>query len=145
MVWLKRAIKVKLGGFTLIEMVVCLAISLSLIMLGTVEIASYREQLILNNTAKEIKSSIEQAARFSTIKHETVTLIYQPQTKILVFVGDGFSQQMQIASTITVYGLHGRTVISAKGMLAPLTITIEDGHHSQKIKLQMQWGRAIDE
>lgn len=145
MAWLKRAIKVKLGGFTLVEMIVCLAIALSLVMLGTVEITSYREQLILNNTTKEVKSSIEQAARFSIIKHEAVTMMYEPQTKKIVFIGSGFSQQIQIAPTITVFGLHGRTVITANGTLAPQTITIDDGHHSQKIKIQMQWGRAIDE
>ncbi|MDF7683462.1 prepilin-type N-terminal cleavage/methylation domain-containing protein [Lactobacillus sp. ESL0679] len=145
MVWLKKAIKVKFSGFTLVEMVVCLVIALSLVMLGTVEISAYRQQIVLNNTTKEVKSSIEQAARYSTIKHESVTIVYQPDTKILTFKGDNFSQNIQIASTITIYGFKKTTLITNNGILAPKTITIDDGRHSQKIKLQMLWGRAIEE
>ncbi|WP_143451899.1 pilus assembly FimT family protein [Lactobacillus apis] len=46
-------------GFTVIEMVITLAISIGVIMLGTVCLDGYNEKMMLNNTTKEVKSTIE--------------------------------------------------------------------------------------
>lgn len=143
MVWLKIISKIKLTGFSLVEMMVTLVISISLIMLGVVQLGTYQDQLILNNTTKEVKSSIEQAARVCTIRHQAIMINYYPVSKRIALIGKNYSRQIKLDSQIEVYNLTSLK-ISAKGSISPQTITISNHKSSQKIKLQMMWGRVID-
>lgn len=138
----KVLIKVKKAGFTIVEMVITLAISIGLIMLEAVQLKKYDEKLILDNTTREVKSSIEQAARISTIQHKPTWITYYPESKYLSINRSQDRQIIKIASHIDIYNLSSFK-ISAKGSMPPHTIVITDHHHTRKIKLQMMWGRAI--
>lgn len=135
--------KLKKSGFTLIEMMITLTISISLVMLGTVNLKKYDEKLILDNTTREVKSSIEQAARISTIEHEPTLISFYPESKYLTIKRNHDYQNIKINSQIEIYNLSNFK-ISAKGSMAPHTVVITNHHETRRIRLQMMWGRAIN-
>lgn len=135
--------KAKKSGFTLIEMMITLTISISLVMLGTVNLKKYDEKLILDNTTREVKSSIEQAARISTIEHEPTLISFYPESKYLTIKRNHDYQNIKINSQIEIYNLSNFK-ISAKGSMVPHTVVITNHHETRRIRLQMMWGRAIN-
>lgn len=133
----------KLQGFTLIEMVVTLTITLGLASLGAIKINEYREKLILENTVEEIKSSIEHAARRSAIQNRTSIVRYYPPSKKLIIIGGKKPQIIKMKPQISISNLS-LLKISISGSLPPHTITVCNHQYTRRVKLQMTWGRAID-
>lgn len=136
--------KSKLQGFTLVEMVVTLTITLGLAGLGALKINEYREKLILENTVKEIKSSIEHAARRSAIQNRTSIVRYYPSLKEIIITGGKKPQIIKIEPQISISNLS-LLKISISGSLPPHTITVSNHQDTRRVKLQMTWGRAIDD
>ena len=136
--------KSKLQGFTLVEMVVTLTITLGLAGLGAIKINEYREKLILENTVKEIKSSIEHAARRSAIQNRTSIVRYYPSLKEIIITGGKKPQIIKIEPQISISNLS-LLKISISGSLPPHTITVSNHQDTRRVKLQMTWGRAIDD
>ena len=136
--------KSKLQGFTLVEMVVTLTITLGLAGLGALKINEYREKLILENTVKEIKSSIEHAARRSAIQNRTSIVRYYPSLKEIIITGGKRPQIIKIEPQISISNLS-LLKISISGSLPPHTITVSNHQDTRRVKLQMTWGRAIDD
>ena len=136
--------KFKLQGFTLVEMVVTLTITLGLAGLGALKINEYREKLILENTVKEIKSSIEHAARRSAIQNRTSIVRYYPSLKEIIITGGKKPQIIKIEPQISISKLS-LLKISISGSLPPHTITVSNHQDTRRVKLQMTWGRAIDD
>ena len=136
--------KFKLQGFTLVEMVVTLTITLGLAGLGAIKINEYREKLILENTVKEIKSSIEHAARRSAIQNRTSIVRYYPSLKEIIITGGKRPQIIKIEPQISISNLS-LLKISISGSLPPHTITVSNHQDTRRVKLQMTWGRAIDD
>ena len=136
--------KFKLQGFTLAEMVVTLTITLGLAGLGALKINEYREKLILENTVKEIKSSIEHAARRSAIQNRTSIVRYYPSLKEIIITGGKKPQIIKIEPQISISNLS-LLKISISGSLPPHTITVSNHQDTRRVKLQMTWGRAIDD
>ncbi len=136
--------KFKLQGFTLVEMVVTLTITLGLAGLGVLKINEYREKLILENTVKEIKSSIEHAARRSAIQNRTSIVRYYPSLKEIIITGGKKPQIIKIEPQISISNLS-LLKISISGSLPPHTITVSNHQDTRRVKLQMTWGRAIDD
>lgn len=136
--------KFKLQGFTLVEMVVTLTITLGLAGLGALKINEYREKLILENTVKEIKSSIEHAARRSAIQNRTSIVRYYPSLKEIIIIGGKKPQIIKIEPQISISNLS-LLKISISGSLPPHTITVSNHQDTRRVKLQMTWGRAIDD
>ena len=136
--------KFKLQGFTLVEMVVTLTITLGLAGLGALKINEYREKLILENTVKEIKSSIEHAARRSAIQNRTSIVRYYHSLKEIIITGVKNPQIIKIEPQISISNLS-LLKISISGSLPPHTITVSNHQDTRRVKLQMTWGRAIDD
>lgn len=136
--------KFKLQGITLVEMVVTLTITLGLAGLGALKINEYREKLILENTVKEIKSSIEHAARRSAIQNRTSIVRYYPSLKEIIITGGKKPQIIKIEPQISISNLS-LLKISISGSLPPHTITVSNHQDTRRVKLQMTWGRAIDD
>lgn len=139
----KTRSKGKQSGFTVIEMVITLTISISLVLVGTIQLETYKEKLILDNTANEIKSSIEKAARVATLRNEPTVIKYFPYSKKISIVGQTYSRKFKIDSHIDIYNLS-RLKISKNGSIPPHTIRITNHKNTKEVKLQMTWGRAID-
>ena len=136
--------KVNLKGFTLVEMVVTLAIAIIITGIGAIELNAYKEKLILENTVGEIRSGVEQAARVSATSKQACVVRYFPDLKEIEFVGDNYFKSLKISQSIHVYNLSNLQ-ISTTGSMAPHTITISNDKNTRKIKLQMTWGRAIND
>lgn len=134
----------KLDAFTVLETVITLAISCMLIFIGSLKMESYENQLILVNTEKQVKTAIEQVARISIVQHESISVMYLPDSSYLQFKGRKFSKKVIINSKIKLTN-PTNFQISSKGAIAPRTITFTNGKDIKKLKLQMMWGRAIDE
>ncbi|WP_242450193.1 Prepilin-type cleavage/methylation protein [Lactobacillus sp. LL6] len=105
---------------------------------------SYENQLLLVNTEKQVKTAIEQAARISTVQHESISVMYLPDSSYLQFKGRKYSKKVIINKKIKLTN-PTNFQISSKGAVAPRTITFSNGKDNKKLKLQMMWGRAIDE
>lgn len=145
MVLFKReANKLKQSGFTLLEMVITLAISIGLLTFGSLYLDGYKKELILENTVKEVKGELEQAARISTIKHQSSYISYFPSAKVLMISRAGEKKELKIDPSIKIYNL-GNFKISANGSIKPQTITIGNNQHERKIRVQMTWGRMIND
>ncbi|MBA1395111.1 Prepilin-type cleavage/methylation protein [Lactobacillus sp. XV13L] len=112
-------------------------------LLGSVQLGTYKEKLILNNTTQQIKSSLEQAARISTIRHRAALVRYYPVSKRITIIGNGYSRTLKIDSGLEIYNLENLK-ISASGSMPPHTIVITNHKNTKRVKLQMTWGRAID-
>ncbi|BDR60315.1 Prepilin-type cleavage/methylation protein [Lactobacillus xylocopicola] len=104
---------------------------------------TYNEKLVLNNTTRQLKSSLEQAARISTIRHKAAVIRYYPDSKKITIIGNGYSRVIKINQKIEIHNLSSLR-ISASGSMPPHTIVITNQRYRQKVKLQMTWGRAID-
>ena len=130
-------------GFTVIEMVITLAISIGVIMLGTVCLDGYSEKMMLNSTTKEAKSTIEQAATISTIKHVASYIRYYPNSNMLTVTRAGHRKVVKIAPQVNIYKLSDLW-ISSSGSMSPRTIVIANRQERKRIRLQMMWGRVID-
>lgn len=145
MVSLKRMLnKANLKGFTIIEVVITLTIAIIITGTGAIELNAYKEKLILENTVAEIRSAVEQAARVSATSKKACVIRYFPNAKEIEFVGENYFKSIKISQPIHVYNLSILR-ISTTGSMAPHTITISDDKNARKIKLQMTWGRAIND
>ena len=145
MVSLKRMLnKANLKGFTIIEVVITLTIAIIITGIGAIELKAYKEKLILENTVAEIRSAVEQAARVSATNKKACVIKYFPDLKEIEFVGDNYFKSLKISQPIHVYNLSNLR-ISTTGSMAPHTITISNDKNARKIKLQMTWGRAIND
>ena len=145
MVLLKRMLnRANLKGFTIVEMVITLSIAIIITGIGAIELNTYKEKLILENTVGEIRSAVEQAARVSATSKQTCVIRYFPNTKEIEFAGENYFKSLKISQPIHVYNLSNLQ-ISTTGSMAPHTITISDDKNTRKIKLQMTWGRAIND
>lgn len=145
MVSLKRMLnKANLKGFTIIEVIITLTIAIIITGIGAIELKAYKEKLILENTVAEIRSAVEQAARVSATSKKACVIRYFPKAKEIEFVGENYFKSIKISQPIHVYNLSILR-ISTTGSMAPHTITISDDKNARKIKLQMTWGRAIND
>lgn len=133
----------KIKGFTILESVITLAVSCMLILIGSLKMDSYEEQLLLINTERQVRTAIEQAARVSTIKHERISVWYYAKQSYLQFRGNSYSRRLDIDKKIKISGLSN-FFISSTGSMSPRTITFSSDKNVKQLKLQMMWGRTVD-
>ena len=106
----------KLRGFTLIETVVTLAIVCLLVLMPTLYVKNIKEQVVLDNSTRQVKSTIDKYLHLATVKKKSYFLSY-----------------------------FDNLYISNRGTISPRTITIKNGNKEKKIKIQMTWGRMVEE
>lgn len=68
----------KLTGFSLLEMVITLLIATSLLLIGTLKLKSFQEELLFNSTIKEVATALEEGGRLSVIKRTEVDVACFP-------------------------------------------------------------------
>lgn len=136
--------RIKCSGFTILESVLTLAVSCMLIMIGSVRMDSYENHLVLVNTERQVKTAIEQVARISTIKHERINVAYFEDQSYIQFKGNSYTRKLTLDKRVKLSGTT-RFYISDNGSMSPRTITFSNGKNTKNLKLQMMWGRAIDD
>lgn len=145
MVWLQRVpIKLKQSGFSIVEMVIVLGISIGLVTLESINLNTYTEELVLRNTTREIKSAIEQAARVSVINHSATLIRYQPVSRKITIFSRNYLRIIKVDSKIEIYNLSNLK-ISSNGTMPPHKIVITNHKKSTNLILQMTWGKIISE
>lgn len=125
---------------------ISLIISCALIFIGSLNLKEYQSELLLLNTTREVKAAFEQAARICTIQNSPMSISYFEKSSLLTFKGttkNNYDRTLRIDKKIKIHNLINLQ-ISKNGTISPKIITVSDGNKSQKIKIQMTWGRAID-
>ena len=133
----------KLAGFTILETLITLIITCSLLMIGTLKLKDYQSEMRLNNAMRQVVATIEQAGRTSVIRNKKMTGRYTSKTLAIQFANDNFIT-LHLDPRIESKRWEGFT-ISKTGMMRPITIILADGNHMKSVKIQMAWGRIIYE
>ncbi|RVU71291.1 Prepilin-type cleavage/methylation protein [Lactobacillus xujianguonis] len=123
---------------------ITLIIACGLALIGTLHLKEYQLDLLLNNSVKETVTAIEQASRISTINREQTSVSYLPASSYLVLNGIHFHRQIELDPRIKIKNLQDFS-ISRNGTISPRTIEFTNGRKVKKIKIQMTWGRAIEQ
>lgn len=137
-------LRIKSSGFSILETVITLTVSCMLIMVGSLKMEGYENHLVLVNTERQVKTAIEQAARISTIKHEKINVVYLSKQSYIQFKGSSYTRRLDIDGRVKISGAN-HFYISSSGSLSPRTLTFSNSKDTKTLKLQMMWGRAIDD
>lgn len=133
----------KLTGFTILETLITLIITCSLLMVGTLKLKDYQSEIILNNTIKEVIAEIECAGRETVIRHRKIGIIYDPKTLGIQFRnGYGYNHILRKDERVEVAPFVNFN-ISPNGMISPQTLVFRNDNRIKKVKIQMVWGRVI--
>lgn len=137
---LKRRIK----GFTLIESSIVLIIFCLIFTIPTLRFNSFKEELELKNTSRIVKSVIETTTRKALLNHQTYSISYFKNSN-QIYIRDGNnSQSIKINPKIKIEKLN-KVDISDNGAIAPRTIMVKGKNKQEAVKVQMTWGRMINE
>lgn len=134
----------KIKGFTVVETLITLLITCTLISLGSLELSAYRQHLILTNTIGEATALVKQGARVSALTGSPMIITYFPQSHHLMVVGVHYHRDLQLNAHVRISNLSNLK-ISGRGTLSPRTITFASGKQVKKIKLQMLWGKVVND
>lgn len=135
---------VKTRAFTLLEMAVTLGIVCALLLIGTLQLETYQADLIFDNTVKETMLALKQASRISTLKHAKVEVNYLPRAGKIVLLSRGFEREIEVDPSVQIKNLNEFS-ISKDGIISPRTITFLSQHKIKHVKVQMAWGKVINE
>lgn len=135
---------IKVKAFSLLEMIITLGISCGLLLIGSLELKSYQEDLIFNNTIKQTLLALDQASRISTLKRTDVSVSYLPHSQKIVILGKNFTRQLDIDPSVRIKNLNDFS-ISKNGIISPRTITFMSKRRIKQVKIQMAWGRVVYE
>lgn len=135
---------IKVKAFSLLEVIITLGISCSLLLIGSLELKSYQEDLILNNTIKQTLLALDQGSRISTLNRTEVSVSYLPHSKKLVLLGRNFTRQIDIDPSVQIKNLNNFS-ISKNGIISPRTLTFMNKRKTKQVRIQMAWGRVVYE
>lgn len=131
-------------AFTVIEAIITLTIVTILMLIGTIRVEKYRTSLLFNNAVNKLNTSIQQACRVATIKHEGIEIYYFNQSHYLELRGKSYYRKIIFPDNFVVNDLDGYR-ISANGMIKPKKIGLTDGYYHRFLKIQMAWGKILNE
>ncbi len=149
----------KTRGFTLIETVVTLAVVCLLVLMPTLYVKNIKEQVVLDNSTRQVKSTINKYLHLATVKKKSTINKYlhlatvKKKSYFLSYFDNNSSiqirephkvSQVYLDKHIRVYNFDN-LYISNRGTISPRTITIKNDKKENKIKIQMTWGRMVEE
>lgn len=137
-------LKIRIKGFTLIESSIVLIIFCLIFTIPTLRFNSFKEELELKNTSRIVKSVIETTTRKALLNHQTYSISYFKNSN-QIYIRDGNnSQSIKINPKIKIEKLN-KVDISDNGVIAPRTIMVKGKNKQEAVKVQMTWGRMINE
>lgn len=134
----------RIKGFTLLESLIVLTIFITLAFVGSIQLDHYRQELLFAQSITRFKSSLMQAGRRATITHDLIRINHKAEESSVVFEGTPYLQRINLDEGTKMSAIHD-LLISRNGMISPKTVTFSDGAHEKTVKIQMTWGRMIDE
>ncbi len=126
------------------EVIISLFIFCSVLLVGSLQIKDFKQQLVLESTVQEVAGAIEQAGHVNAINGQEINVSYFPKSHKLIFYGKGYAKRLNLDEHISVSDLTDFSV-AKNGTIAPKTVTFTDGQHQKKLKIQMNWGKLIYE
>ena len=144
MVLLKDLLSKRNKAFTLAETVVVTFIVAFLALIPPLYLKGYQESVDLLNAKRIFRTAINSTARQAAISHSIRTINYSPSThQIYVSSGNEKSKRYNLSESINISGfpIH----VSQDGNISPKTITVSNGRDKTNIRIQMMWGKMIDD
>lgn len=141
MVWLKKR---KIKAFTLAETVVVTFIVAFLALVPPLYLKGYQESVDLLNAKRIFRTAVNSTARQAAITHSVRRINYSPSThQIYVSSGSEKTKRYKLSESIDISGfpIH----VSRDGNISPKTITISNDRDKTNIRIQMMWGKMIDD
>ena len=133
----------KIKAFTLIETIVTLSVVCLLVLMPTLYVKNIKEQIVLDSTTNQIKSTINKYLHLSVVERKPYFLSYFDNNSSIQIMEPHKVSKIYLDKHIKVYNLDN-FYISNKGTISPRTITVKNGDKEKKIKIQMTWGRMIE-
>lgn len=134
----------KCHGFTIIETVITLSVICFLTLLGTLYLSDFRSKIIFTNSVQQFKTSLDQACRQAAIRKENILIDYYPNSHLLEMKGNNYYRKISFATNLKIDQISNFRIADS-GSISPRTIKFSDGKNKAKIKIQMTWGRMINE
>lgn len=134
----------KSAAFTIWEAVITLVIVCSLAILGSVYLHELRSRIVFEQSVAIFKKNLEQAGKYAVINRADLRLDYYPEDHELTIMGEDYYRKVKFDDQLKISALT-KYHISDNGMFTPKTIAFSDGKHTKKIRIQMAWGKVIDE
>lgn len=134
----------KLRGFTLIETVITLTIVCLLVSMPTLYVKNIKEQVVLDNNTRQVKSTLNKYLHLATVKKKSYFLSYFDNNSSIQIKEPDKVSKVYLDKHIRVYNFDN-LYISNRGTISPRTITVKNGKKENKIKIQMTWGKMVEE
>lgn len=151
---LKNQMQPKNKAFSLIEAVIITFIVSFLALVPSIYLKGYQEANNLLLAKRQVKTAINSAARWALLNKKVVEftpITNDPQTgaqRISVLRRDSHGKQanyiLKMPKGVKVSNIF-RLSVSKNGSITPRTITIRNSKGKVKIKIQMKWGKLVDE
>lgn len=132
-------------GFTLIESLIVLVITCSIISFPIIELKGYRDNLTLINTRAQVKSAINFCLKESIINKRVYFIRYSETSNKLKVMSDWSTAEKTflINSQVKISNIDNLT-IKKKSYVAPRTIYFKCGKITKRMTVQLMWGRLIE-
>ena len=134
----------RIKAFTLIETIVTLTIICLLVLMPTLYVKNIKEQIILDSTTRQIRSTINKYLHRSTVEKKSYFLSYFDNNSSIQIMEPHQVSKVYLNRHVRVYNFNN-LYISNRGTISPRTITVKSGSKEKKIKIQMTWGRMVEE
>lgn len=136
--------KRKIKAFTLTETVVVTFIIAFLASVPPLYLKGYQESVDLLNAKRIFRTVINSTARQAAISHSVRRISYNTSThQIGVSNGNEKAKTYKLSESISISGLPIH--VSQDGNISPKTVTISNGRDKTNIRIQMMWGKIIDD
>lgn len=136
--------KRKTKAFTLAETVVVTCIVAFFAIIPPLYLKGYQESVDLLNAKRMFCTAVNAAARQATLTNRIKKINYSSSQNQIVVSDDNYgSKKYQISKNITISGFPIN--ISREGNISPKTITISNSRAKTSIRIQMMWGKMIDD
>ena len=106
----------------------------------TLYVKNIKEQVVLDNSTRQVKSTINKYLHLATVKKKSYFLSYFDNNSSIQIKEPHKVSQVYLDKHIRVYNFDN-LYISNHGTISPRTITIKNGKKEKKIKIQMTWGK----
>lgn len=134
----------KTKAFTLAETVVVTFIVAFLALIPPLYLKGYQESIDLLNAKRIFRTVVNSAARQAAMTNRVKIINYNSsQNQIIVRDGNYGSKKYKLSKNIDISGFP--ISVSRDGNISPKTITVSNGRDKASVRIQMMWGKMIDD
>lgn len=130
-------------GFSLVESVLVLGMTILLVTWPSLQLRHYQNQLELAQTVKTVTSEIAYAQRYAVLTGKNVRVINAPLAHQVAFIypGKGEKDLFTAKSVMIRMGEANKFTIHGGGTTNPRTLSFRQGDQLRLVKMQLEWGK----